>query len=290
MDSVERRVFSLLRRLPAVRGRTQLAWAWRRVRAAHGSLEGEWRLDMRGGFHVTLPRTSTMSCAVAATGQWDCEFVDEFQQFITPRSLVLDVGASLGLWTVQLARVSQQRDAKVWAFEPYPDNLRWLNSNIRANGHCEIVEVINAALGAQEGTSWVAGEQGGGNAVVGFARRHYSRPTRVLRLDDMELPARMSFVKLDVEGYELEVLRGARQVIERDRPVIFGEFNARWLARRGEDLPAFLREMHDRGWQISAVESQRSRRWALADMVKVTPLAPPFKHTPENLLIQPSLA
>ncbi len=290
MDSVERRAFSFLRRLPAVRGRTQLARAWRRVRADYGALEGEWHLEMRGGLHVTLPRTSMMSCAVAATGQWDSEFVDEFQQFITPRSLVLDVGASLGLWTIQLARISQQRGAKVWAFEPYPDNLRWLNSNVRANGHCETVEIINAALGAQEGMGWIAGEQGGGNAVVGFAHRDYSRPTRVLRLDDLELPARVSFIKLDVEGYELEVLRGARQVIERDRPVIFGEFNARWLARRSEDLPAFLREMHDHGWRISAVESQRSRRWALADMVRVTQLERPFRNAPENLLIQHSLS
>lgn len=108
----------------------------------------------------------------------------------------------------------------MWAFEPYPDNLRWLNSNVCANGHCETVEVIDAALGAEEGMSWIAGKRGGGNAAVGPTRNDYSRPTRMLRLDDLELPARMSFIKLDVEGYELEVLRGARQVIERDRPAI----------------------------------------------------------------------
>lgn len=290
LDLAERGVLSLLRRLPEVRGRTELAWRWRRVRESYGPLDGEWQLEMRGGSQVVLPRNSSMSWAVAATGQWDSEFIEGFQQFITPRSLVLDVGASLGLWTIQLARISSQRGAKVWAFEPYPDNLRWLNSNVRANGHCQTVEVIDAALGAEEGMSWINGERGGGNAVVGLTRNDYSRPTRVLRLDDFELPARMSFIKLDVEGYELEVLRGARQVIERDRPVIFGEFNTRWLAHRGEDLPAFLCEMHARGWKVSAVERQRSRRWALADMIRLKALAAPFTDARENLLLQHSLA
>lgn len=154
--------------------------------------------EMRRGSHVVLPRNSVMSWAVAATGQWYSEFVEGFRQFITPRSLVVDVSASLGLCTVQLTRISSQRDGEVWAFEPYSDDLRWLNHNVRANeppgdrrDHRCFARCRRGHELDSRGARWR-------QPVVGsrVPSTRGQRASFVLRLDDSELSARMSLTKL----------------------------------------------------------------------------------------------
>ena len=94
------------------------------------------------------------------------------------------------------------------------------------------------ALGAHAGTALLGHrEHGGGNAALRSEPAPGSVEVAVARLDDLALPRPVSFMKLDSRGSSLEALRGAREMIERDRPVIFGEFSAGWLRERGEDLP-----------------------------------------------------
>lgn len=132
-------------------------------------------------------------------------------------------------------------------------------------------------------------ETGGGNGSLHEHPRAGSIAVPVTRLDDLTFPCRVSFVKMDVEGFEFEVLRGAREVIERDRPVIFGEFSAGWLQIREEDLPSFITgfaERHD--YHVFAVEEERSAPWRPKDRARLRRLKPPFLIGAENLLLMPA--
>ena len=219
-----------------------------------GRLERDFDIRMRMGHRMVAPTSSSQSWRAAFTGEYDDEVIRFLTAYVNPGALVLDIGASLGFYTVPLATAARSLGARVLAIEPVPANCSFLRRNIVRNGLDDVVDVINVALGSSATTVDLHVEgSGAGNAAIadgveqGEMRRHDdagqlgTRTTiNVSRLDDLEIPGpRCSLMKMDVEGYELNVLAGAKDFVIANRPVIFGEFSPEWLRSRGfaEDSP-----------------------------------------------------
>lgn len=276
-----------LRALPDWRGKANLALAYRNLRGQRARSTGAWDLRLADGSQMRLPRASVMSWTVAATGYWDRPVIDLVERFIAPGTLVLDVGASVGLWAVPLARIAQRRGGLVWCFEPNPENIPWLTANLDANGLRAIAEIHAVAAGARRGTARLGlREPGGGNGMITADRPGVE--VEVRPIDEFDLPRRVSFVKMDVEGFELEVMHGMRGLLARDRPAILGEFNAVWLRDRGEDLAAHLRELVAFGYDVFTLEQRRSAPQRAKDVAGLRRLHPPFGPAPEDLVLLPS--
>lgn len=240
-----------------------------------------WRVQLRSGEKAELPTTSRMTWRVAFEGSYDRPLVDLAAGYIRPDTLVLDVGASLGLWTVQLGGLARKRGAQVWAFEPNPDNVHWLERNVSLNELQTIVAVQPVGLGERDGIAHMLCEPGGvGNGSI--ANGQEGTEVAIKPLDSFQLPAPVSFIKLDVEGYESAVLRGARALIARDRPVVVGEFSEHWRRERGDDLRFVV---DDLGYDAFALSLSRSRPWRSEDTVSVSELLD--GPLPENLLLRP---
>ena len=287
-DALEDVAATVLRALPDWRGKATIALLWKARRERHGQVDGQWRLRTTEGWELCLPRGSAMAWSVAATGHWDRHVIDLVAGYIEPRTVALDVGASLGLWTVPLAAAAQSTGARLWCFEPNPDNLAWLRANIEANDLGSVTELHAVALGSRTGTARLGcREHGGGNAALVPAYEHDGVDVPLARLDDFVFPRRVSFIKLDVEGFEVQVLRGARALIDRDRPVMFGEFSRTWLRMRGEHLAPELTRLASLGYDIFEVGEQRSARWRPRDVAELRRLEPPFLPASENLLLLP---
>ena len=290
IETLENVVAAGLRALPDWRGKASVALRWKRWRERREPLDGRWRVRLSDGSTVCLPRGSEMAWSVAATGYWDRHVIDLLAKCIAPRTIALDIGASLGLWSLPLAATARVVDAQLWCFEPNPDNAAWLQANIAANDLSSVAEVHQSALGAHSGIARLGcREHGGGNAALIEADDTDTDAVEVpvARLDDIEFPRRVSFMKMDVEGFELDVLRGARGLVERDRPAIFGEFNAGWLRIRREDLGTELLVLAGLGYDVFAVEERRSEWWRPRDVVRLRRIAPPQVSGCENLLLLP---
>jgi len=229
-----------------------------------------------------------MTWSVAATGHWDGHVIEMLTRYIEPDTLVLDIGASLGLWTLPLGRAARTHGGRLWCFEPNPENLPWLEANIDRNDLRTVTEVHAVALGSRAGCARLGyREHGGGNGALLHTDPFDSIKVSLARIDDFNFPRRVSFVKMDVEGFELEVLRGARGLIDRDRPAIFGEFNATWLRLRGEDLGVGLSSLTAIGYEVFELEERRSAGWRSKDLVALRRLEPPFPSSSQNLLLLP---
>jgi FkbM family methyltransferase len=284
---------ALSRTLPPLRGKQSLAWRLMRRSERRGSLQGTWRVRLKDGTRLELPRQSRMTWAVAFTGRYDHDAVVALADFIRPDTVALDVGASLGLWTVQLGKIAASRGASLWAFEPNPANTAWIRRNVALNDLAETVTVCEMGLGdTAESSILVGSEYGVGNGAIALKSRestekHPRIPITLARLDDIELGAPVSFIKIDVEGYEAAFLRGAAQLIERDRPVIFGEFSSGWLERRGENLREALADLDYEVAALSRPSGRQARRSATA-AVSARPVDPAGPEPlPQNLLLRP---
>lgn len=174
------------------------------------------------------------------------------EDFLRPGMTVLDIGAHHGLYTLIASRCVGPR-GRVIAFEPSPRERRKLSLHVRLNV-CRNVQIEGLALGQVDGEAnffLVNSRETGCNSLRPPA---VEAPTkvfrvRVTRLDDFlqaQHVERVDFVKMDVEGGELAVLKGARQLLERrPRPVMLVEVSdlrtEPWGYRAREVL-SFLRE------------------------------------------------
>lgn len=253
----------VFRNIRGLRGRARLgAWCYEHV----PTVQRDWRIRMTDGTVMVLPTHCRQTWTTAFSGTYAEEALALLTPHISNNTVVIDIGASLGLVTVPLAKLAAERAASVVAYEPVSSNLVYLKRNLDQNYLNNVVLVRGVALGEEPGTVVMKVEGQAGNAVVlagADARRADTVRAKVTTLDEEwpDLPGRCSAIKLDVEGFELAVLRGGAHLIDKDRPVIYAEFNRDWLAYRSvtvSSLDAWLQEVN---YCIIAIMRVRQKPW-----------------------------
>jgi FkbM family methyltransferase len=173
---------------------------------------------------------------------------------LPPDGVFLDVGANVGLHTLAAARHLGQGGGAVLAFEPHPENFRALTENLRRNG-LRHVTAENLGLADAPATLTGRGPARGGNWSLG-SRGEAAFPVRLVRLDDYldehPLP-RLDVLKIDVEGAEVRVLRGAARTLERFRPIVLFEVCPAWLRRLGASTAELFEELEGHGYAVHAL-------------------------------------
>ncbi|MGB6744278.1 MAG: FkbM family methyltransferase [Terracidiphilus sp.] len=168
-----------------------------------------------------------------ANGGWEADEVRTFLDLVATHDAVLDIGANVGLYSCLAA----SRGKQTIAIEPSPRNLSFLYRNLWDN-HFTRVETLPVGLGSQPGLARIYGYGGIASFVPGWAQAREAQST-VVPLTTLDAVAAHRFqgkkllIKMDVEGFELDVLAGAEKTLELDpRPT--------WLIEilfRGEVIP-----------------------------------------------------
>ncbi len=182
---------------------------------------------------------------------------------ITPGSIVVDVGANVGYFTI-LAAWRAWPDGAVWAFEPNPRMYRLLADNITTNGYPPIVERRQCALSDTPGRAMLhlfpgyeatATIRDVPEAFLALTRRETGREAgsvevATVRLDDaMADVGEIHVMKIDAEGHEPSVLRGAMEIIRRSPQLaIVMEFVPAILD--ADEARAMLADMRGEGFAV----------------------------------------
>ena len=188
------------------------------------------QIDTRHGRMWALRADNHTTRCLKAYGEYCEAEADVFRQLIRPGMTVVEAGAHIGMHTLVMARACAP--GRLIAFEPQQRVFQLLCANLTA-GAITNVTALPDALGADARfarmpvTDYAAAGNFGQVAplfarVVADAGWSDGRTVRVSPLDALDL-ATCDFFKIDVEGWESEVLRGARQTILRCRPLIYVE-------------------------------------------------------------------
>lgn len=201
---------------------------------------GEARLPVGGhSFRfVGLRPPHYVSALLTRKGRYEPEVVRFLQQTLRPGDTFLDVGAHMGMYSMLASRIVGP-DGGVWAFEPDPEALRMLRSNLAAN-QLSNVTVVAAAAAEREGTARLALAEG--NCNGNLAEEGLEIKTVSLDAYCEQRGIKPDVVKMDIEGGERVAVPGATQVLSHVRGAVV-ELHGMFIPDDAPRVLALLRSL-----------------------------------------------
>jgi FkbM family methyltransferase len=223
---------------------------------------GKWELVQLRDFKMYVSLDDDfIGGSIIRTREYEPHLSRIFRQYIRPGMQVLDIGANMGYFSLLAASLVGPHGG-VYSWEPSSNNVRMLRASQIVN-HFRNIEIVQAAAGAQTGLlHYFPNSSNGTVSAINEAKPEdlaHAETVMALRIDDL-IPqnAMIGFVKIDVEGYEYEALRGAQQTICRCRPIIASEFCPSSLRSAsgisGEDFLQFLVQL---GYDLSVIDGDK---------------------------------
>lgn len=227
------------------------------------SLRKPFEVQWLEGLRLGVFPGNEMSQAIFITGCYEPNEFNWLARILQPGMTFVDVGANMGLYSLFAARRVGSQGC-VLAFEPSGREYAMAKANIERNQLSQ-VKLMRMALSDETGNVelLVAPMRHSGHNTLGaFAyntpiERRETVPAE--RLDDVLLrmaPHRVDVIKMDVEGAELRVLRGAAQTLARFRPVLLVEVSERSLQHQGSSGAELLQLFAQQGYDHYRFDKQ----------------------------------
>jgi FkbM family methyltransferase len=206
-----------------------------------------------GFFETTFGKKLFVLAYDAYKEHVEASTADSLQQWAAPGTTVIDVGANIGFFTVRFSRWVGQ-DGRVVAVEPEKENIRQLRrriENAKLSGRVDVVEGVAAespgTLQLVLNPHHPADHKIGASGVA----------VRAWTIDEISRGRQwpmVSLIKIDVQGAEVRVLRGANETIARCHPALFVEVHDDSLVAAGFSAEQLFDEIESLGYRIYAPE------------------------------------
>jgi FkbM family methyltransferase len=180
-------------------------------------------------------------------GCWEEHITELLVGYIKPTYNCLDIGANFGYHTVTMGLLTKDC-GKVFSFEPMRLFHDQVNANAYLNGLLN-VQVFNNAVGDTNEHVFIPEPNTASNETINhgdtsITKNENGQRVKMVVIDSLNLPT-INFIKLDVQGCELPVLKGAKSKILKDKPVIIVEIEDFQLAKFGytpQELISFIKK------------------------------------------------
>ena len=218
--------------------------AWPRTEATVRWLGATMRLDLRDDVQRSI-----------FFGLYEREELALLRKYIRPGDVVVDVGANVGFHTCHLARQVGPR-GHVYAFEPEPRNIERLTNNVGLNGFTDRVSIHPVALSHEDGSARffrASDDHSGWGSLNRYGEHvdHIEVETRTVdSLIEREGLKEVALLKVDVEGADFDVYRGAAKALtKRVFRHIMAEWNGVWFPGQGRTFRSFIEHFGEFGYR-----------------------------------------
>jgi FkbM family methyltransferase len=195
-------------------------------------------------------------------GRYETDEVRLARGILRPGDTAVDVGAHIGFFTMQMA-AAVGAAGRVYAFEPFDANADLLEQSLQENRFGDRVIFRRAAVGAAAGSATLTFPAETLNSGGAYLLRdggaplagHQMKSVPIIALDGLDLRRPVRFIKMDVEGAEPQVIRGAEGILREDRPVILSELHPAQLKHAsGVTVDEFLDGMLALGYRAQTLD------------------------------------
>ncbi len=211
---------------------------------------------------LAVPNRSNLTRAVIRRGYWEPLATEVFTELLRPGSFVIDAGANFGHYALTAANIVGPNGFVV-AFEPHAETYRLLSANaeLQTVGN---LECVNAGLGDTNGeiTLYTDTENPGGHSFFEWNVRrseNSGHSVTVWALDnylkDQAENRSVDVLKLDVQGFEMNVLNGARQTIETHKPAVLCEVTPDALRNAGTSHAELIQFFEEFNYRATIIDS-----------------------------------
>jgi FkbM family methyltransferase len=183
-----------------------------------------WTIPLHTARLVVHPHDHIGSMAIYY-GIYDSEEMRFLLSWLDAGDTFLDVGANIAPYSLLATTVS---DVRAVAFEPNEAAYERARRNAEINGVVDRLTIVPAAVGDDDGVARLSTDDWATNHLVQEGETLASVEVPLLRIDSYDAQhglGSVALMKIDVEGHELAVLRGAKKVLDRDQPALIVEVN-----------------------------------------------------------------
>ncbi len=179
-------------------------------------------------FHIKVdPRNGTVDNIILFEGVFDRDHLTLIKQKLKEGETFLDIGANIGQYSLFSSKVVGE-NGRVFAFEPVKDIYDQFNESIKKN-NIKNIFLYNKACGEKQDILYINKFQGhaGGSSFISSenSKNVKKEEVEIIVLDDFLGDKKIDFIKIDVEGYEYEVLCGLKRIISKYKPKILLEYS-----------------------------------------------------------------
>lgn len=212
-------------------------------------------IQLRSGLRFNYETCDFIPLSLYYLGTFE-DYCLSFAKACAPKgATVLDVGANIGLYTVELAN-SVGPMGRVISIEAMPRHAQSVRRNLGLNG-LDNAEVVQVAVGDHHGEVTLGLPPGGNQGMFSVGASGGETATVPLRLLDDILQEKgvssLALIKMDIEGSEMAALQGATKTLRQFKPAILIELNEPALQRFGTSsiaVRSLIQEFGYRGWVV----------------------------------------
>jgi FkbM family methyltransferase len=228
---------------------------------------GKSGMTMRRHFHgqkVYFDPGTDIGWQLFVGGRFEHQEIEVCRAFLDPRSVVIDIGANIGLHTIAFSKIASE--GLVVSVEASPQTFRWLLRNTEGLSN---VVTLDVAMGSRNGVAefFVAAD----NAYSGLRDTGRRALLRVMRVPCYTadhvllplLPRKADMVKIDVEGLETEVIAGMPTLLAESRPIVFCEIYGGKSSNPDPELT--IRSLRERQYRPYTFDGQTLRAFTRHD-------------------------
>jgi FkbM family methyltransferase len=215
--------------------------------------------------HAYLDPSDYVQCMMFY-GRYSREILEVFRRFARRDDTVVDVGAHVGYFTLFLAELVGS-NGHVYSFEPDPRARSFLTKSVCGNG-MDWIDVSPLALATGRGSVkfFLAKGLGSSSAIKGVQQLDAEEITiQTVSLDELvdqgQVLGHIRLVKIDIEGYELDAIRGMTKVLRKHRPIMVVEVNEEMLSARGESPASLLALLTSLDYRLEVLLQPRRGRY-----------------------------